>query len=77
MKPLMITNGFMNNMTGFSIQTKLQNTNPRGMVHTNTKSSLPFHALIPIEWMADEDSLTCCIVMMGRQIAKMFYTFSL
>ncbi len=32
-----------------------------------------FHALIPIHWLADEDSLMCCIVMMGRQIAQMFY----
>ncbi len=36
-----------------------------------------FHALIPIAWLADEDSLMCCIAMMGRQIAKMFSTFSL
>ncbi len=36
-----------------------------------------FHTLIPIAWLADGDYLMCCIVMMGRQIAKMFYTFSL
>ena len=36
-----------------------------------------FHALIPMAWLADEDSPMCCIVTMGRQIAKMFYTFSL
>ncbi len=36
-----------------------------------------FHALIPIAWLADEESLMCYIVMMGRQIAKMFSTCSL
>ena len=36
-----------------------------------------FHALFLMAWLADGDSLTCCIVMMGRQIAKMFSTFSL
>ncbi len=36
-----------------------------------------FHALILIAWLADGDSLMCCIVMMGRLIAKMFSTFSL
>ncbi len=36
-----------------------------------------FHALILIAWLADEDSLICYIVTMGRQIANMFYTFSL
>ncbi len=29
-----------------------------------------------IVWLSDEDSLMCCIVMMGRPIAKMFATFS-
>ena len=37
----------------------------------------PFHALIPIVWLADEDPLMCCIVTTGRQIAKMCYTFTL
>ena len=32
---------------------------------------------MPIAYLADEDSLMRCIVMMGRQTAKMFYTFSL
>ncbi len=36
-----------------------------------------FHALFRVAWLADGDSLMCCIVMMGRQIAKMFSTFSL
>ena len=36
-----------------------------------------FHALFLIAWLADGDSLICCIVMMGRQIAKMSFTFSL
>ena len=36
-----------------------------------------FHALLLIAWLADLDSLMCCIVMMERQIAKMFSTFSL
>ncbi len=36
-----------------------------------------FHAFVPIDWLADKDSLMCCIVMMGRQIAKMCHTFSL
>ncbi len=36
-----------------------------------------FHALILIAWLADGDTLVCCIVMMGRQIAKMFSTFTL
>ncbi len=40
-------------------------------------NGMSFHAPIPIAWLADEDSLMCFIVMMGRQIAKMFYTFSL
>ena len=31
-----------------------------------------FHALIPIAWLADEDSLMCCIATMGRQIALYF-----
>ena len=35
-----------------------------------------FHALIPIAFLADKDSLMCCIVPMGRQIAKMFYTIN-
>ena len=43
----------------------------------NQSIKATFHAFIPIAWFADEDSLVCCIVMMGRQIAKMFYTFSL
>ena len=33
-----------------------------------------FHALIPTAWLADDD---CQDVRMGRQIAKMFSTFSL
>ncbi len=39
----------------------------------------PYHSmhLSPYPWLADEDSLTCCIVMMGKQIAKMFFTISL
>ncbi len=36
-----------------------------------------FHALFLIAWLADGDSLMCCIVRMGRQIARMFSTFSL
>ena len=36
-----------------------------------------FHALFLIAWVADGDSLMCCLVMMGRQIAKMFSTFTL
>ena len=36
-----------------------------------------FHAHILIAWLTDEDSLRCYIVTTGRQIAKMFYTFSL
>ena len=36
-----------------------------------------FHALFLIVWLSHEDSLICCIVTMGRQIAKMFCTFSL
>ncbi len=36
-----------------------------------------FHALFLIAWLADGDSLMCYIVTMGRQIAKMFSTFSL
>ncbi len=36
-----------------------------------------FHALVPIAWLADEDPLMCCIVKMGRQIAKnVLYMFS-
>ena len=31
----------------------------------------------PHTMAADGDSLMCCIVIMGRQIAKMFSTFSL
>ncbi len=38
---------------------------------------LTFHAYILIASLADGDSLMCCIVMMERQIAKMFSTFSL
>ena len=40
-------------------------------------SSMTFHALIPIAWLADEVSLMCYTVTMGRQIAEKFYTFSL
>ena len=36
-----------------------------------------FHALLLKAWLADRDSLKCYIVMMGRQIARMFSTFSL
>ncbi len=36
-----------------------------------------FHALFLIAWLADGDSLMCCIVMIGRLIARMFSTFSL
>ena len=36
-----------------------------------------FHSFFPIAWLADGDYLMCCIVTMGRQIAKMFSTFSL
>ena len=36
-----------------------------------------FHALFLIAWLVDEDSLMCHTVVMGRQIAKMFPTFSL
>ena len=36
-----------------------------------------FHALFLIAWLADGDSLMCCIVIMGRQIAKMFSISSL
>ena len=43
-----------------------------GVKHKNT-----FHALFLIAWLADRDSLMCCIVRMGSQIAKMFSTFSL
>ena len=38
---------------------------------------ISFHALFLIAWLADGDSLTCSIVMMGRQIAKMVSTFPL
>ncbi len=31
----------------------------------------------PHMWLADENSLIFCFVTMGRQIAKIFYTFSL
>ncbi len=34
-----------------------------------------FHALFLITWLADGDSLMCCIAMMGRQIAKISSTF--
>ncbi len=37
----------------------------------------PFDALFLIAWLADGDSLVCFIGMMGKQIAKMFSTFSL
>ncbi len=38
----------------------------------------PIHrAVFLIAWLADGDSLMCCIATMGRQIAKMFSTFSL
>ncbi len=37
----------------------------------------PFHPFVLIAWLADGDSLTCYIVMMGRLIAQMFSTFSL
>ena len=37
----------------------------------------PFHVIILIAWLADEASLMCNIVTMGRQIAEMFSTFSL
>ena len=37
----------------------------------------PYHAFILIAWLAEEYSLMCCIATMGRQIAKMFYAFSL
>ncbi len=36
-----------------------------------------FHAPLLIVWLADERSLMCYIVIMGRVIAKMFSTFSL
>ena len=36
-----------------------------------------FHALIPIAWLADGNSLMCYIVTMGSQIAEMFSIFSL
>ena len=36
-----------------------------------------FHGLFLGAWLTDGDSLMYCIVMMGRQIAEMFYTFSL
>ena len=36
-----------------------------------------FHALFLIAWLVDVDSLMCCIVTMGRLIAKMSPTFSL
>ena len=42
--------------------------------HTNVN---PFHSLFLIAWQVDGDSLVYYIVMMGRQIAKMFSTFSL
>ncbi len=38
---------------------------------------VPSHALFLIALLTDGDSLMCCIVMIGRQIAKMFSTFSL
>ena len=39
--------------------------------------SFTFHAVILIAWLADGHSLMCCIVTLGRQMAKMFSTFSL
>ncbi len=44
------------------------------MIHTVVPA---FHTLVLIAWLADGDSLMCYIVTMGRQIAKMFSTFSL
>ena len=40
--------------------------------HINFKGHLlrSFHALFLVAWLADGDSLMCCIVRMGRQIAK-------
>ncbi len=38
---------------------------------------LSFHLFILVAWLADEASLMCFIVMMGRLIAQMFSTFSL
>ncbi len=46
-------------------------------VHASESVVIPFHALFLIAWLADGDSLMCNIVTMGRQIAKMFSTFSL
>ncbi len=41
------------------------------------QSFIAIQAFFFIAWLADEDSLMCCIVTMGRQIAQMFSTFSL
>ncbi len=40
-------------------------------------ATMTFHTLFLIPCLADGDSLMCGIVMMGRQIAMMFSTFSL
>ncbi len=45
------------------------------LLHVNFTKS--FHILFLIAWLADGDSLMCCIATMIRQIAKMFSTFSL
>ena len=50
---------------------------PIDQLVTQTVHSSAFHAPILIAWLADKDSLMCFIVTMGRQIAEMFYTFSL
>ena len=47
------------------------------MVPSDQSNSVPFHALFLIAWLPDGVSLMCCIVMMWRQISKMFSTFSL
>ena len=44
---------------------------------TVTGIFVTFHVLFLIAWLAGGDSLVCYIVMMGRQIARMLYTFSL
>ncbi len=46
-------------------------------VHCRMLSQTGFDVIPKHAWLTDGDSLMCGIVMMGRQIAKMFSTFSL
>ncbi len=50
---------------------------PKENREESTHHAYRFHALLLIACLADEDSLMCCIVRMGRQIVwDVLYIFS-